>query len=131
MGELRIRYNPVMGVALLVVGVLLVVFNLALLHSGPPIGAITGALLAALGVMYLVGTNVVVRATELEIRSPSQLTRRLLPIAGLADLRLEGDKVFRVSDGRKLANLGWFSCRRDDIEALRAAVTAATPAVQA
>lgn len=120
MNQIVVRYNPVFGAILLIVG--LANLALTLLADGDTFGAVSGVLLAVLGVFFTFGKAVIVEPSQVIVKSVAQTTIKRVPIDSLADLELR-DKVLRQrGDGKKIVNLGWGSVRAGDIEALRTAI---------
>jgi hypothetical protein len=101
-----------------------VLFVLGLATDGV-LQIVLGILFVLLGVLHLVGTAVVVGPHEVQVKNPLQITMKRVPISSMADLRLDGKVLRRVSDDKKVQNLGWGSARASDVEELRARIAAA------
>ena len=122
---LRIRFS-------LLAGILFAVLAAANLGLGALDGAssllVLGSLLALLAVLQLFGVAVVITAEEVQVRNPLQMTVRRVRIEGLSDLRIEGSRLLRASDGRKITGLGRLSARAEDVDLLKEAMFGGKPA---
>lgn len=123
MNEIRIRFNPVMGVLVACAGGMLALLGMT---AGPSYQIGTGTLFVVLGVLMITGTCVVVAPDLVQVKNPLRMTLKRVPVHGLHDLRLDNKKLHRASDGKKIVSLGLASVRNDDVDVLRQAITAAS-----
>lgn len=119
MTPVELRTAGWMAPAYLTLGLFTLAMNLVL---GEGFGMFFGAFLVVMGLLALNGVLVVVEPHQVRIKNPFRMTIRRRPIAGLADLRIDGTRLIRVSDGRKVAGIGPAAVRPDDVAALRAAI---------
>lgn len=116
---IRIRFPLGLSVAFLALGLLLLVFGL--LSDRIP-NAVLGALLLLLGGLQATGVAVVVDAREVVVRNALRMTVRRMPIEGWGDLRIDGSRLVRDSDGRPVTSISRAAVRAGDVERLRAAI---------
>ncbi|QBR94062.1 hypothetical protein [Nocardioides euryhalodurans] len=116
--QLVVRYQRGLGVAALVGGALLLVLGLG---TGDVLNIVLGLILGGLGLGYALGAAVVWTATELQLKSPLGTTTRRYPVAGPADLRIDGNTLVHTPSGKKVVSLG-FGLDRGDVARLREAV---------
>ncbi len=119
MTPLRLRNAAWMVPAYLTLGLMTLVLNLLL---GEVVGVVAGIVLTTLGALAVGGTPVVVETHEVQLKNFLRMTIRRRPIAGLADLRVDGTRLIRVSDGRKIAAIGPAAVRPEDVAVLREAI---------
>lgn len=117
---LRIRFSLGLAIGFLALGLLLLVFGL--LNDRVP-NAVLGALFLVLGGLQITGVAIVVSATEVQVKSALRTTARRVPIEGLADLRIDGLKLLRASDGLRITSISGVAARSSDVQLLRDAIT--------
>lgn len=117
--ELRVRFNPVVGWLMVALGLAMLALGVA---SQRWTSLVLGFVLAALGVLYVRGTSTTITPAEVVVRSPAQMVINRVPIHGLQDLYLDGTRLHRRGDGKRIVSLGWGSAHQGDLAALRAAV---------
>lgn len=115
-----IRYNPVLGTVLLVIGLLNLL--LAIAAEGFTMGWFAGIALTLLGLCYVFGTAAVIQPHLVQIKSPAQITMKSEPIHGFEDLIVDKSTLVRRGDGKKLLNMGWGTVGRSDLDLLRRTV---------
>src|SRR5690625_1269998 len=121
MNPMNIRYDQRMAIAFVVIGPLLLLSSLA---TSQMISVAAGAVLTLLGILMLVNPMLRIEPTEVQLRSPIGATVRRFAVSSPADLRLEGNKLHHVPDGKKIMTLG-FQANNDDVEALRSQLVGA------
>lgn len=119
---LRIRFSLALTIGFLALGLLLLVFGL--LNDRVP-NAVLGAMFLVLGGLQLTGVAIVISPKEVQVKSALRTTARRVPIEGLADLRIEGLKLLRASDGLRITSVSGVAARSADVELLRNAIAAA------
>lgn len=122
MQPLSIRYNRVMAVAALVVGVLLAAVSLL---SQSWISVLAGVVLIALGSLMVVNPIVRVEPGEVQLRNPIGMTLKRFPVTSPQDLTLDGTTLRHVPTQKKIATLG-FGANKDDVTSLKAQLGAAS-----
>jgi hypothetical protein len=115
---LVVRYNRVLGIVSVVVGVLMLALGVA---TSDLLNIVLGAVLGAVGLSYVLGKAVVLTAHELQLKSPLGFTTKRVPVTGPRDLRLDGRTLLHTADGRKIVTLG-FGIDQGDVELLRSLV---------
>lgn len=118
MTPLKIRFNPGLAVALLVVGIFLAATSLL---TSQVIGVVSGALVAVLGVLMFVNPMMKVEATEVQVRNPLGMTLRRFAISSPADLRFDGNGLWHVPQNTKIGSFS-FGVNKKDQQALRAQI---------
>jgi hypothetical protein len=113
-----IRYNRIMSIVLVVLGVLIAVISLL---TSAWVTVATGVILAILGVLTLINPMIRIEPHEVQLRNPVGMTLKRFPIASPADLALEGKTLRHVPTGKRIATLS-FGVHGPDVDALRAAV---------
>lgn len=119
---LRIRFSLGLAIAFLALGLLLLVWGL--LNDRVP-NAVLGALFLVLGGLQSTGAAVIVSADEVQVKNALRMTVKRVPITGVGDLRIDGLKLVRASDGLKITSISKVAARADDIDLLRNAIDAA------
>lgn len=117
---MSIRYNRVMAVAFLVIGVLLFLLSIATTQW---ISVVAGAVLALLGGLMLVNPMMRIESHEAQMRNPVGMTLKRHPLTSPADLAVEGNALRHRPTGKRIATLG-FGAHRPDVETLRAQLSA-------
>lgn len=110
-----IRYNRIMSIALVVLGVLIALVSLL---TSAWITVATGVILTILGVLTLVNPMIRIEPHEVQLRNPLGMTLKRFPITSPADLALEGKTLRYVPTGKRIALLS-FGVHGPDVDALR------------
>ncbi|MCX6401546.1 MAG: hypothetical protein NTX33_16655 [Propionibacteriales bacterium] len=118
----RVRFSLVLSIGFLVLGLLLLVTGL-LIDRTPNL--VLGGMFLLLGGLQVTGAAVMVSADEVQVKNALRMTVKRVPIAGLGDLRIDGLKLVRASDGLKITSISKVAARAEDIELLRSAIDAA------
>lgn len=113
-----IRYNRVMAITFLVLGVLIALVSLL---TSAWITVVTGAILAVLGTVMLVNPMIRIEPHEVQLRNPVGMTLKRFPITSPGDLLLEGKTLRHGPSGKRIATLA-FGVHGPDVEALRGQV---------
>ncbi|WP_182377145.1 hypothetical protein [Nocardioides sp. WS12] len=119
---LRIRFPLGLAIGFLALGLLLLVWGLV--NDRIP-NAVLGAMFLVLGGLQYTGVAIIVGAKEVQVKSALRTTARRVPIEGLADLKIDGLKLLRASDGLRITSISGVAARSSDVEELRAAITEA------
>ena len=101
---MTLGYSKPHTIALAVVGVLLALVGIAI---GNVVQVVPGVLLVVLARLLAVYPAAVLEEGELQLKNSFGKTIRRFPVAGPADLRVEGNRVVHVPTGRKTARLGF------------------------
>ncbi len=101
---MTLGYSKPFTIAAGVVGALLVVLGLA---TGDTLQILPGAILVLLGVLLTINPVATIEEGELRMKNAFGMTLRRFPVAGPADLRVEGKRVVHVATGKKTAPLGF------------------------
>lgn len=116
MHSLDIRYNRVLAVAALVVGVLLAAVSLP---DQAWISVIAGVVLIALGVLMLINPIVKVEPGEVQLRNPIGMTLKRYPVTSPQDLVIDGKSLRHLPTQKKIVSLG-LGVNKDDVATLKA-----------
>lgn len=116
MDNLSIRYNRVVPIALLVVGILLLLLSLA---SGAWVSVAAGAVIALLGGLMLKNPMMRIQDGEAQVCNPLGMVIKRHPVSSPQDLALEGNTLRHVPTKKKIASLG-FGAHKEDVATLKA-----------
>jgi hypothetical protein len=117
---IRVRLNKVLGGLFIAVSLL---NGFVFLMTHQVMQLVIGSVMGLVGVLYIMGEVLAVTANEVQIKNPFGMVLRRHPIRSLADLEMDGNKLFVVTGGerKKIASLG-FIATGTDVDALRAAI---------
>lgn len=113
---MTLRHAKSLTIGLMVVGGLLFALAAA---TGEGVSMTTGGLLLLVGALLMRTPIAVLEEGELRRKNALGMTLKRFPVAGPADLRLDGTKVVHVATGKTAATLG-FGTDADDAAQWRA-----------
>ncbi|MFL6119063.1 hypothetical protein [Actinophytocola sp.] len=106
---MKVRYNPVVGVVMVVLGAVCLFLGLWLMALGEfNASVLVGALVTLLGILYLVRPYFWVSSSAVELRAVVGPVRRTFPFR---TLEVDGSKLVAVNDGdrKKLPVTRWMA----------------------
>lgn len=118
MHPLSIRYNRVMAIAFVVLGVLIALVSLL---TSAWVTVATGVILVLLGTLTLINPMVRIEPHEVQLRNPLGMTLKRFPISSPGDLLLDGKALRHLPTGKRIASLS-FGVHGPDVDALRASI---------
>lgn len=89
MWPLKIRFNQILAIFQLVVGIFIL---LTALITGDGLQLIMGCFFIILGILYLTNPALVITAKEVVVKNPFGLTMKRYPYT-MGDLKIEGNKI--------------------------------------
>lgn len=116
MQPLNIRYNRIMAIAGLVVGILLMAISLL---TQAWISLAAGAILTFLGVLMLVNPMLRIQQGEVQLCNPLGMVLKRYQVSSPQDLTIDGNALRHVPTQKRIASLG-FGANKEDVTALRA-----------